>query len=117
MLMHCDRALYSLGLQELFENRAHMSATMLTCGPFLPATIWTRTRVPSARSFIPACSSAERCKNNSSPPPSGMTKPNPFDTLYHLMVPDPSRSEGDLSEGGRFGCCSSSSSAKRLSRA
>src|SRR4029450_1803209 len=60
---------------------------LLACLPFGPWVTSKLTFWPSFRVLNPGMLIAEKCANRSSPPPSGVMKPNPLASLNHLTVP------------------------------
>src|SRR5690606_11948385 len=57
------------------------------CLPLGPWMISNATFWPSFRVLKPFIWMDEKCANRSSPPSSGVMKPNPFASLNHLTVP------------------------------
>src|SRR5690349_966616 len=60
---------------------------LLACLPFGPCVTSNETFCPSFRVLNPGILIAEKCAKRSSPPPSGVMKPNPLASLNHLTVP------------------------------
>src|SRR5512138_865718 len=60
---------------------------LLACLPFGPWVTSKLTFWPSFSVLKPCMLIAEKCANRSSPPPSGVMKPNPFASLNHFTVP------------------------------
>src|SRR5688500_15825911 len=61
---------------------------LLAC--FLPLLPWVTSKEtfwPSFRVLNPGMLIAEKCAKRSSPPPSGVMKPKPFESLNHFTVP------------------------------
>src|ERR1700710_1763642 len=57
------------------------------CLPLGPCVTSNETFWPSLRDLNPCMLIAEKCAKRSSPPPSGVMKPKPFESLNHLTVP------------------------------
>src|SRR5688572_5933392 len=55
--------------------------------PLLPAVISKLTFWPSFSVLKPGMLIAEKCAKRSSPPPSGVMNPKPFESLNHFTVP------------------------------
>ena len=69
-----------------WRRRAGLDIAAPAC-PSDPAVTSNRTFWPSLSVLNPCMLIAEKCANRSSPPPSGVMKPNPFASLNHLTVP------------------------------
>src|SRR5205809_7998147 len=60
---------------------------LLACLPLGPVVTSNETFWPSLSDLNPGMLIAEKCAKRSSPPPSGVMKPKPFESLNHLTVP------------------------------
>src|SRR3954447_223062 len=60
---------------------------LLACLPLGPVVTSNETFWPSLSDLKPGMLIAEKCANRSSPPPSGVMKPKPLESLNHLTVP------------------------------
>src|SRR5690606_38465000 len=74
-------------MDTLFRYRGYAAVMLSACCPLGPCAISKETRWPSFSVLNPFIWIEEKWAKRSSPPPSGVIKPNPLASLNHLTVP------------------------------
>jgi hypothetical protein len=80
-----DEALYPFRAEML--SRLQFARTLVACGPLRPCPTSNSTSWPSRSDLNPSDWMFEKCTNKSSPPSSGVMKPNPFFASNHFTLP------------------------------